>query len=239
MTLALKRLSGSALVASTLMATGFTTALAVLMNAAPAQAFTLYTERAEWLDDLNGQYPLANANFGTATPNQQVFSFNFSSQGLTVESRGINGDANGFNRIEPSEKYSGGIKRGNPPGNNDNNFFDSIVWTFSAPIKGFFADKFTSIEKTELVGNFDGIAGDEVIDLKAIIGGGTGSFGLIADQKFSSITFRIKAAENNGADNFKVEGFTAAVPTPALLPGLIGMGIAALRKRQQEEGEGA
>ncbi len=31
----------------------------------------------------------------------------------------------------------------------------------------------------------------------------------------------------------------AAVPTPALLPGLLGMGVAALRKRGQEEGESA
>jgi hypothetical protein len=31
----------------------------------------------------------------------------------------------------------------------------------------------------------------------------------------------------------------APIPTPALLPGLIGMGVAALRKRGQEEGESA
>ncbi|WP_281413309.1 PTPA-CTERM sorting domain-containing protein [Leptothoe spongobia] len=31
-----------------------------------------------------------------------------------------------------------------------------------------------------------------------------------------------------------IEG-TAAIPTPALLPGLIGMGMAALRKRRQND----
>lgn len=37
--------------------------------------------------------------------------------------------------------------------------------------------------------------------------------------------------------NFNVQEFRAYVPTPALLPGLIGMGVAALRKRKQEGSE--
>lgn len=36
-----------------------------------------------------------------------------------------------------------------------------------------------------------------------------------------------------------VDNVAYRVPTPALLPGLVGMGVAALRKRQQEESESA
>ncbi|MBW4459923.1 MAG: PTPA-CTERM sorting domain-containing protein [Nodosilinea sp. WJT8-NPBG4] len=39
--------------------------------------------------------------------------------------------------------------------------------------------------------------------------------------------------------NVSVDNVAYRVPTPALLPGLVGMGVAALRKRQQEEGESA
>ncbi len=37
--------------------------------------------------------------------------------------------------------------------------------------------------------------------------------------------------------NFSAPSSAAAVPTPALLPGLIGMGVAALRKKQQDNQE--
>jgi hypothetical protein len=61
----------------------------------------------------------------------------------------------------------------------------------------------------------------------------------------TSITFRIYPYgqnNNNGAknldiDNVYIAGSTTPVPTPALLPGLIGMGVAALRKRNGETEE--
>ncbi|XGB42701.1 MAG: PTPA-CTERM sorting domain-containing protein [Nodosilinea sp. LVE1205-7] len=37
--------------------------------------------------------------------------------------------------------------------------------------------------------------------------------------------------------DFGVSSNPEAVPTPALLPGLIGMGVAALRKKRQENQE--
>ncbi len=40
-------------------------------------------------------------------------------------------------------------------------------------------------------------------------------------------------------DRITVTGDEVPIPTPALLPGLIGMGVAALRKRNQEEGDSA
>ena len=43
---------------------------------------------------------------------------------------------------------------------------------------------------------------------------------------------------NSGGDLTNVTSITlATIPTPALLPGLIGMGVAALRKRKSEESE--
>lgn len=61
-----------------------------------------------------------------------------------------------------------------------------------------------------------------------------------------AITFRIygydaKNVSGNSSglslDNVFVHGDVTSVPTPALLPGLVGMGIAALRKRKQQEAE--
>jgi hypothetical protein len=42
----------------------------------------------------------------------------------------------------------------------------------------------------------------------------------------------------NGSDDYFLSGVTVeTIPTPALLPGLIGMGLAALRKRKGEQAE--
>jgi hypothetical protein len=62
----------------------------------------------------------------------------------------------------------------------------------------------------------------------------------------SPIKFRIVAtgaSERNSSlkalflDNVELKGSVAAVPTPALLPGLVGLGVAALRKRKGEAAE--
>jgi hypothetical protein len=51
------------------------------------------------------------------------------------------------------------------------------------------------------------------------------------------VTFRLIAAGTTGTfrvDNVEVYGSSAAVPTPALLPGLVGLGLGVLRKRKAE-----
>ncbi len=68
-----------------------------------------------------------------------------------------------------------------------------------------------------------------------------GFFGFIADSPFESFKFR--RFDDSFADGFSIDNAifgrtdTApppqAVPTPALLPGIIGFGVAALRKRKQ------
>lgn len=40
-----------------------------------------------------------------------------------------------------------------------------------------------------------------------------------------------------GLDNVRIATKATAVPTPALLPGLIGMGVAAFRKRRKAQTE--
>lgn len=70
---------------------------------------------------------------------------------------------------------------------------------------------------------------------------GDGFFGFIADSPFE--TFKFRRFDDSLADGFSVDNVAfgtnvdtkppQAVPTPALLPGIIGFGIAALRKRKQ------
>lgn len=60
----------------------------------------------------------------------------------------------------------------------------------------------------------------------------------LLDFTMSDFAVHFKEVESDGGGLGRtVTG--RAVPTPALLPGLIGMGIAALRKRNQEEGDSA
>ncbi|HEY9699679.1 MAG TPA: PTPA-CTERM sorting domain-containing protein [Trichocoleus sp.] len=59
----------------------------------------------------------------------------------------------------------------------------------------------------------------------------------------SSISFPFgvnqKEAENFSASRWTATAIPAPVPTPALLPGLLGMGVAALRKRKNDRSEAA
>lgn len=68
----------------------------------------------------------------------------------------------------------------------------------------------------------------------AFLDGGPNS--LIANSLNSNVDGRYVFTARDGIVD---PGDPAPIPTPALLPGLIGMGVAALRKRGQEEGESA
>ena len=63
-------------------------------------------------------------------------------------------------------------------------------------------------------------------------------FGVVADIPISSISFRAAGTARTQLDNFVFGRVEAApIPTPALLPGLVGMGIAALRRRRAKPPE--
>jgi len=64
----------------------------------------------------------------------------------------------------------------------------------------------------------------------------SGFWGVVADGLVQSATIQTQFGggyiSTEGLDNVRTATKATAVPTPALLPGLIGMGIAALRKRK-------
>lgn len=70
----------------------------------------------------------------------------------------------------------------------------------------------------------------------AFLNGGSNS--LIANSLNSTVDGRYVFAARSGTID-PGDPDTTPIPTPALLPGLIGMGVAALRKRSQAEGESA
>lgn len=196
--------------------------------AAPASALTLFTDRTAWTTAVGSGYSISTEDFSSPIPDAPSITF----QDYPIVSTGTGG-TNKFNGVGSDGRYSGGIKRGNPNGSGGD-YFDSITWTFPDQVKGFFFD-YISMEKVVIEGDFNGngvIDPAERIRVKDV-GGSTGSFGLIGDALFKTISFTIDPAENNASENFKIDNLSVAVPSPALLPGLVGMGLAALRKKKQ------
>lgn len=114
----------------------------------------------------------------------------------------------------------------------DTGFIKNLV--FSNGVSGS-KDNFLSIgadlffDLSSAVASFSGTAAD--FDF---LGTYNNSMGEILGS--GTLTTQVKFV--NGVDtpsSFSISGETAPVPTPALLPGLVGMGVAALRKRKSEE----
>lgn len=115
---------------------------------------------------------------------------------------------------------------------------------FSSPITAFGAafagvsnggrdTRFVFNDGTDLAIPFRGVGGDLIND---------GFFGFVADSPFDS--FRFRRFDGTLADGFSVDNvlFRTAqanapqpVPSPALLPGIVGMGAAALRRRRRSQ----
>jgi hypothetical protein len=81
------------------------------------------------------------------------------------------------------------------------------------------------------------------VNLSTLIGsprGGVGFFGFTASRKsISSVLFASATGSGNdfyGIDDVRyVSASAEPIPTPALLPGLVGLGVAALRKKRDEQ----
>ncbi|MBW4691629.1 MAG: PTPA-CTERM sorting domain-containing protein [Lyngbya sp. HA4199-MV5] len=204
------------------------TALAVGSTVAPAGAFTVFTNRAAWQTAIGSGYTISDDTF--STPIADAPSITFDSG---IVSTGTGGNGTKFNGVQNSGEYKGGLKRPGVTNGAPAGFFEKITWTFTDPVKGFFAD-WRSINALLITGNFDG-TGPQTINLRNALGGPNGGFGLIGEKKFTEITFTLPVANNSRTDNFFVDNLAVAVPTPALLPGLIGLGIGAWRKRKSEQ----
>lgn len=218
--------------ALTTSAIAFSAAVALLGGvASPVQALTIFTDRTAWTTAIGSAYPIKTEDFSTPIPDAQTITFT----NYPIVSTGSGGTTK-FNGVGNDGRYSGGIRRGDPKGQGGD-FFESITWTFPELVKGFFFD-YISMEKVVIEGDFNGngtIDPGESIRIKSDGRGPTGSFGLIGHGMFQNITFKIDPAENNAAENFKIDNLAVAVPTPAMLPGLMGLAAVAMRRRKAEE----
>ena len=191
-----------------------------------AEAATVtYTNRMAWQNAASVDVLLENFDVPN-TGNQDVLSF----PNVDVISSGLPATANNRNRISGG-RFRGTLNTSNP------NRYDSIVWTFGgAGVHGFFADFFSVDNGISITGDYDLVVGssDSTIDLRAALGGASGGFGLLSDTRFKTIAFNYTGSGNAG---FSVDNLAVDVPTPALLPGIIGMGIAAMRKKDEVEVE--
>lgn len=209
------------------------TTLAVTASVMPAHAFTVFGNETDYLNALDGAglKELPTETFDSTITAADTITF---ANGVTstMTNRGGGND----NRV--NNEYFGSL--GRDDGRTVTwNFpladFPSGINAFSFEIQGVTPSKDLSIS-----GLFNGPDGGiQTVSFKADAGITNSSysfFGLVGDGPFDSFTFFDGVSSGNGNDfNFKVDNFTAAVPTPALLPGLIGMGVAALRKRQKAE----
>lgn len=128
-----------------------------------------------------------------------------------------------------------GKKTGKKPGSAT---FQAVV--DNIPYLGMFWTQIQSDDKLTL-GLSDG--GKEIVDYQRILKG-LADAGLNTSQNFylnfyeSDVSKRFTSLKIESKGSF-VDNVAYRVPTPALLPGLIGMGLAAWRKRKGEEAEQA
>lgn len=204
------------------------TALAVGSTVAPAGAVSFFNDRTAWETAIGSGYTITTDTFNNPIPDAPSITFDSG-----IVSTGTGGDGTKFNGVQNSGEYKGGLKRPGVTNGAAAGFFEKITWTFTDPVKGFFAD-WRTINEVQITGDFDG-TGPQTFDLRSLVGGPNGGFGLIGDKKFTEITFTLPSAANSRSDIFFVDNLAVAVPTPALLPGLIGLGIGAWRKRKSEQ----
>ncbi|MBW4657423.1 MAG: PTPA-CTERM sorting domain-containing protein [Drouetiella hepatica Uher 2000/2452] len=201
-----------------------------------AQAFNVYTDRSLWETALGGAV-VTTDTFSNNIPNARTITFDSG-----VVSTG-NGTGSFLNTVGDTDSISiAGRYNGDSDGQGDNSsIFDSITWTFPQAIVGFGADWFSTAtaEGVTITGNFDG-TGNQTASFRSILGApGTGFLGIIGTSSFSTITFSTETQGIPTDDLFSADDLafasanSPAIPTPAVLPGLIGMGLAALRKKRK------
>ncbi|MCL6433929.1 MAG: PTPA-CTERM sorting domain-containing protein [Leptolyngbyaceae cyanobacterium HOT.MB2.61] len=198
-------------------------ALLTLTIPGMAQAVTFFTNRPDW-EAAVGRF--TTETFDTPVANASVITF---STGVT--STGLGGSI--LNEIGGGT-YQGRVDTsGNFPGR-----FREIRWVFPKPVFGLAADWIDVATGSGLTvsGNFDG-SGIQTISFRDRLGSpGTGFLGIIGAASFSELVFReeVPVFGDIGDEFFQVDNLsTTVVPIPALLPGLIGLGMGIWRKRKE------
>jgi len=220
------------LTAKVLFAAGVATVV-TSVSSAPAKAFQVFTDRTAWETALNGSGLMA-------TPQEMFNNDIIGTNGTSITfdngvvSQGFGGISENFVK---NGTYHGTVDQGSDSPVN----FDTITWTFPSLTRAFGADWGSTSNASGLQVEVDGqttVFGD-VPNFLGKGPGQVGFLGFIADNSFSSVTFspagRSTVDEFFQADQLSYSvAVPTSIPTPTLLPGLIGMGVAALRKRKGE-----
>lgn len=173
---------------------------------------------------------------GISVDNQDVIDFSSFSELPIISTAGPD-TADGRHKI--SIPQNGNNSRFRITLNNQNlNAYNLVTWTFTRnDVFGFFAN-FRNVDNglTLTANNSNGTV--ETIDLFSVLSTSPtavdvdGRFGILSDTAYNSVVF---SHNGLGSSAFAVDDLSVAVPSPALLPGLVGMGIAALRKKSKAE----
>ena len=212
--------------------------LATLATAHASQALTLVTDRTA-LD--------ANETLDWSVLGPQFTSVD---SPLTAPASGgtqVTGSlpSGSFQRRDQSSSWSGNFASGEALlwnlGNGPMQFsFSNALRGGGAQIQNNFFGPFTAVIEAF---NSGGTSLGSVTRAGDSTGAGDGSaifIGLLSDQAdIARITFNVNGSNSFAINNLSLNTTATAIPTPALLPGLIGLGVAALRKRKAEAVEQA
>ncbi len=215
-------------ITSVFAATAISTASIAIGISIPAEAAT-FTDRAVWQDVVREALP-SEAFTGVTSTNQGIINFSDFSD-LPIVSTATPDTASRRHRIV-NNAFRISL-------NNQNaSIYNIVTWTFTRnDVFGFFAD-FRNVDDGVTLTAKSRNGTTEIINLFSAVGGTpgavnvNGSFGILGDTAYDSIAY---AYTGQGSARFAIDNLAVAVPSPALLPGLVGIGVAAIRKRRKSE----
>ena len=212
--------------------------LATLATAHASQALTLVTDRtALGANETLDWSVLGPQSTSVASP------FPVPASGGTQVTGSL--PSGSFQRIDQGNNWSGNFASGEPLLWNSGN--GSMQFSFSNALRGGGAqiqsNSYGSFTAVIEAFNSGGTSLGSFIRAGDSTGAADGSaifIGVLSDQAdIAKITFSLSGASDFAINKLSLNITATAIPTPALLPGLIGLGVAALRKRKAEAAEQA
>jgi len=196
---------------------------------APAEAFQVFTDRTAWQSAITGANPTVTETFDTSPLGISVVSSSYlTPSGITIGAEKVGG-------ISPESV-----------GNLSNRVFASVIDSQSASLVLPSPSVAFGVDLIQL----SDFSGADNLNWSASLASGspqTGAFvasfsprflGFVAsnpNELISSVQFTsggFLSSVNFDNATFATPKAATPIPTPALLPGLVGMGIAAYRKRK-------
>jgi hypothetical protein len=205
--------------------------VAISAVSAPAEAFQVFPDRTDWENAVNGltnpaANPIITETFDSLSPQGAIpFGPLTTPSGIVISNAGFGQIIDTIFSASPVQTTFGlpsaSVAFGVDLRNQANlQTTQSLIWTaFNAAGTAIGTDTFTWTDEPSAAFSFFGIVQDP------------------GDSLISSIQFNAAPDQDPFVVSYNDASFATPVPTPALLPGLIGMGVAALRKRNGDTNE--